>query len=64
MSLIAEALYRLEERAGIMEYDGESSREEAEAGAIEELEADEDFGPGVKRAAIRLFRERIARERR
>jgi hypothetical protein len=59
MSLIAEALYRLEERAGIVEFDGERSRAEAEALAIGELDADESLPPGVKRQAIRMFLERI-----
>ena len=63
MSLLAEALYQLEERAGIMEFDGGSPRAEAEADAIRELERDPAFGDGVKRQAIRTFRERLrARE--
>lgn len=59
MSLIAEALYRLEERAGLIEFDGGVPRAEAERLAIEQFENDEEFGQGVKREAVRMFREKI-----
>jgi hypothetical protein len=59
MSALAEALYRLNERASIAEFDGQATRAESEHLAIEELEADASFGPGVKRQAIRIFREQI-----
>ena len=56
MSLIAEALYQLEEQAGIMEFDGEATRAEAEEGAIAELQANVEFSDSIKQNAIRIFR--------
>lgn len=58
MSLLAEALYLLDERAGIAEFDGESTRAEAEALAITDLESNPTIGPGIKRQAIKMFHER------
>ena len=52
---LGDALYSLEERAGICEFDGGMTREDAERLAVEQLQADDRFSDKVKAAAVAQF---------